>query len=519
MIKIGDKTYRNLEEQVQYLTNFHDVNQGLAQWGIKIIGQLADASALEDIPTEGLEFGDTYAIGAEPPYDFYIWTRTSISGEHGYWFNFGEISIAGPQGPQGPAGKDGATGQSTEWVTVLDRLPNAGAFNDGTMLLMASTGDVYKVSIKSSAAGKQWGYVCNIRGPQGIQGIQGPKGDKGDTGPQGEKGQTGDAGGFINIVDILSNANQLPNPSSLRDLTKAFLVGTTEPYDLYIQVGEDSNTSIWENTGPLNAATLVMVDGQYQNMWDANTKLDKNTATTAYNQVYIKRYNGEQMLTDILTQPTEGYSAAIPTNGYVDNNFVKRTTTYPNMDAVYGRTSSRYNFEQKEFTMSKYISDGCLTLGSSFATSGQTEPTSGGTLVCKEPINPYQIANKKYVDDSIASVHGKQYYAVWAGRFDWQTDDEQSWTDVQFTFAANSSYTGATITLAGLADMLMIGDYTSAEKGAYISYSNSNGYAIQGPLISIWSEDGATVKAKVGGRAEAVILKQAQAPFITRCGH
>lgn len=38
MIKVGDKYLRNLEEQVQYLTGYHEVNKGLVQWGIRVVG-------------------------------------------------------------------------------------------------------------------------------------------------------------------------------------------------------------------------------------------------------------------------------------------------------------------------------------------------------------------------------------------------------------------------------------------------------------------------------------------------
>lgn len=106
---------RNLEEQVQYLTDYHAVNQGIAQWGIKVIGQLEDPSELPNPTTYQGNYGDTYAVGTEPPYDFYIWTRSSVDGI-GYWFNFGEISIVGPVGPKGDKGDKGETGDSTKWT-------------------------------------------------------------------------------------------------------------------------------------------------------------------------------------------------------------------------------------------------------------------------------------------------------------------------------------------------------------------------------------------------------------------
>jgi hypothetical protein len=119
----------------------------------------------------------------------------------------------------------------------------------------------------------------------GPQGIPGPKGD------------TGDVGGFINIAGIVNNEYALPDPELISNLTVAYLVGTTEPYDLYIQVGSTSATAEWFNAGPLNVATYITVGGQFQNVWDADTKLDKIT-TTGYTRAYVVKYNGTQ---DVMT--------------------------------------------------------------------------------------------------------------------------------------------------------------------------------------------------------------------------
>lgn len=168
-------------------------------------------------------------------------------------------------------------------------VPNASSqeYVEGDMYLQ-SNGQVYRFQ------NGNWQSVINIKGPAGIQGIQGPKGDQGPQGPQGQKGDRGDVGGFINIWGILTNVNQLPTPASLNNLTIAYLIGATMPYDLYVQVGNTSNTAIWTNTGPFNAATAVQVNGVYQNIWDADSKLDKDTSVTTYNQVYVKSAAGGQ---------------------------------------------------------------------------------------------------------------------------------------------------------------------------------------------------------------------------------
>lgn len=264
-IKLNDGTVlRNLEEQVQYLTNYHDVNQGLVQWGIRVVGQVETEDKLP-LPYDG-EYGDAIAVGTEAPFFFYIWTRAAIAGESPYWFPFGEISIVGPEGPVGPRGEKGDTGKSTKWYSgsSVPIFPSQ-EYIEGDMYLQTN-GQVYRYQNNS------WQPVVSIKGPQGVQGIQGPQGIPGPVGAPGPKGETGDVGGFINIWGILTNISQAPTPASLNNLTVAYLVGSAAPYDLYVQIGETSDTAVWTNTGPFNAATLVTVNGVGQNVWDADTK-------------------------------------------------------------------------------------------------------------------------------------------------------------------------------------------------------------------------------------------------------
>ena len=214
---------RNLEEQVQFLTNFHEVNKGLASWGIRIIDRVDTAQEVEEIPTEDLQYGDAVAVGEEAPYFFYIWTRASIEGGAAYWFPFGEISVAGPTGPRGPHGEKGDKGDK---------------------------GD----------KGEQ--------GEQGMQGIQGPKGPTGDAGPVGPEGPMGPEGNpaaTIRILGVVANTSQfIQNP----DDYDAYLVGNAAPYNLYIRIA-----GLWYDLGPFNAGTIVKYNDGYPSLWDANAAL------------------------------------------------------------------------------------------------------------------------------------------------------------------------------------------------------------------------------------------------------
>lgn len=403
-------TLRNLEEQVQFLTDYHDVNQGLVQWGIRVVDQVASTSDLPD-PYDG-EYGDAIAVGTKAPFFFYIWTRASIEGQPAYWFPFGEISIVGPQGPKGDEGKQGIPGPSTRWWTNSALPYSANDYGLYDMLLVTTNGMVYQV--RGTEDNKVWTAVGNIKGPQGNQGPMGPMGPQGEQGPQGPMGPQGDVGGFINIIGIRSNSAGLPSPSSLNNLTAAFLVGSGSSYNLWVQVGETSATAIWENTGPFNAATAVSVGGIYQNIWNADTKLDKDTSTTTYNQVYVKAANGGQgtinvtksTAADAVVQRESTGSIAVPlvpnaaahavSKNYVDNSFCPKPNSSTNIIVGWNNSTGlkSIGYSGTEPTAGKI----CTPVGEE---DGWDVPTGDGYYIQKDPVTSYHLANKQYVDNNL----------------------------------------------------------------------------------------------------------------------
>lgn len=117
MIKIGDKEYRNLEEQVAFLTQ----KSTLANLGLHLNGFVGDTS---ELPMENVVDGDTYGVGTQPPYRYYAYNGGAYSdigtfpqegprgiqgdqGPEGKQGPRGEKGPAGPQGIAGPAGKNG----------------------------------------------------------------------------------------------------------------------------------------------------------------------------------------------------------------------------------------------------------------------------------------------------------------------------------------------------------------------------------------------------------------------------
>lgn len=405
MIIYDNKEFRNLVEQVQYLTNYHDVNQGLVQWGIKVIGQVENASELPT-PYDG-DYGDAIAVGTEAPFFFYIWTRASIDGDPAYWFPFGEISIMGPQGPQGPQGEKGDTGESTKWK--VGYAPQVtGNEKIGDMALDVTNGNVY------SFMANQWVYATNIKGPQGLRGVQGLRGEQGPQGIQGPKGDTGDTGGLVNIAGILDNMNQLPTPESLDNTSIAYLVGASDPRDLYIQVGTDPATAQWQNIGPINTATLVFVNGEAQNIWDANTKVDKLPFSTSLARVYVENTSGQTIgygiddgncsayrlaeykpMSDGVNAPAAGNKGSllapdpqnpyqVATKNYVDSNYVAKATDTSSFSRVYARGANGEDYMQ---VMHQNANGGSLAL------RGQN-----GILKVGTPTENDHAVNKGYAD-------------------------------------------------------------------------------------------------------------------------
>lgn len=145
-LNCNNTTYRNLIEQVEYLTERLAQYTGDPLPAFNVKGKVALYTELPDIST--VEAGTTYAVGIISPFQYW-------SALDGQWVNLGKFplpGIAGKDGEPGPAGQTGPQGET-------------GPKGD--------KGDT---------------------GPQGQPGETGPKGDKGDTGPQGPQGDTGPQG-------------------------------------------------------------------------------------------------------------------------------------------------------------------------------------------------------------------------------------------------------------------------------------------------------------------------------------
>lgn len=216
MFTIDGKQFRNLEEQVlknksdiEYITQEQGV---LNQFGIKVVEEvysLSDLPSVDDYKANNpdWEYGDTFAVGSEAPYELYILTRANTDNPTDYWFDIGEFPLAGPQGPQGATGATGAQGPQG---------------------------------------------IQGAQGVRGLQGIQGPQGETGPQGPQGVQGiqgPQGNPGDSFKVVDVLSSTSQLPSPDADKR-NEAYLVTVSGVNHLYIITGPDDDM-VWTDCGPI----------------------------------------------------------------------------------------------------------------------------------------------------------------------------------------------------------------------------------------------------------------------------
>lgn len=310
--------YRNLIQQVEKnkedIAKHYATDRVLADFGIRVVGQIETVSDLPDPETYEGEYGNAYIVGEEPPFVFYIWTRADANSGHpeDYWLDIGQLAIAGPVGPQGVQGPQGPQGpRGNFWFSKLAHTGETPKEGD---LRLGDTGLV-EVYARLSGGGFGWAVLQSLVGPQGIQGIQGPKGETGARGAQGVQGPMGPVGRSINIRGRVDTINQLPSIPSLNDLSIAYLVGEiNSTKHLYIQIGDSPDTARWEDMGLYNAGTMVTTDGIGVPQWETTSKVDK---TTLPQRVYGTLSSGAQTAYSISKAATENHIVQRTTGGNI----------------------------------------------------------------------------------------------------------------------------------------------------------------------------------------------------------
>ena len=199
MVIVNGKTFRNLQEQVYYLTNIIGDATDIVK---NVKGAVTSPSALPAYTS--VNYGTTYAVGAASPYNYYVSTASG-------WVNLGTFPKAGPSGADG---KDGNSifltsanlTPNTDYIYTSDIYnPSNLDYKTGDLILVTNASGAYLYTVSNVRSSDVLDIVyrttlSGIQGPKGDTGPQGPKGDtgpqgpKGDTGPQGPKGDTGPTG-------------------------------------------------------------------------------------------------------------------------------------------------------------------------------------------------------------------------------------------------------------------------------------------------------------------------------------
>lgn len=203
MIEINGKTFRNLEDQVAYLSEALQAGKLIDELGIKVLGVYSTIEQAKAAIPGPYDYGDAFSIGTTKPYDLYIFTRNIED-----FVNFGSFPGKGKDGKDGEQGPKGEKGDQGE------RGPRGE------------------------------------RGFQGPVGEQGPRGFEGKIGPVGAQGPKGDVGPAFNVKATLASTSQLPTPTKyMQSIGTAYLIPNEAGVKhIWVIQGEDSLA--WVDIGP-----------------------------------------------------------------------------------------------------------------------------------------------------------------------------------------------------------------------------------------------------------------------------
>lgn len=272
-IQVGDKIFRNIQEQVG--KNQADINAlKLAQTlGFKNIGTLDEAS---DIPEGTYNYGEFFFIGTQAPYEVYIYTNHDGTDE---FINLGTLA-----GPQGNIGLPGSTG-TVEIVATVTGEPgsDASVVNTGT----------------PGAAKLTFTIPTGAAGPQGPVGSKGERGERGLTGETGSQGIPGDPGQSFMIVGTITSEAQLPNPETT-PRNYAYVYNDedpTTPNRLYYIIGTEGNEE-WSYSSFAVAGTTVSVNGSPVYSFNADT------ITPSVQKVKFEQYVPDELVNGTINAAT-----------------------------------------------------------------------------------------------------------------------------------------------------------------------------------------------------------------------
>lgn len=174
-----------------------------------------------------------------------------------------------------------------------------------------------------------------------------------------------------------------------------------------VQYSEDGKLQTNAPTKDLDCTNKKYVDDNYVGKVTTANRVyitDKDgladTAALAYSPIAygVAAYDEGRRITT--NEPVDNLDCT--NKKYVDDNYVKKIENLSSFDKVY---TVKKSTQEQSFT---YVdNEASIILGSLpvyiGAEVGETEPSGSGRLVCYTPVQPWQVANKKYVDDAVAA--------------------------------------------------------------------------------------------------------------------
>ena len=132
---------------------------------------------------------------------------------------------------------------------------------------------------------------------------------------------------------------------------------------------------------------------------NSNTYTTRPVSTAALVRAVAQRQDNGELLALVSNSPTD---YTLTNKKYVADNYVKKLENTSSFDKVYTvkKATQEQSFTYIDNDASLFINTLPIYVGSEV---GKTEPQGSGRLVCYTPVQPWQVANKKYVDDTIAT--------------------------------------------------------------------------------------------------------------------
>lgn len=414
MLITENKVLRNLQEQVAKnksdISDILEAKAVIAEFGIRVVGEVDTEAELPDPSTYSGEYGDAYTVGIQTPYDYYIFTRPNDDIPQAHWFNVGQFPMPGPQGAPGLPGEKGDKGS----MIYTEK------FNP-TLVTGYNVGDLW-INTKDNAL-----FQLNNNGWDRVGYV---KGDTGPIGPKGDKGDTGAPGTPLNIVGVVNTVDLLPQPSTVNKAT-AYLVGASAPYTIYVIVGDIKDTSTWAWQQLAVGGTNVTVNNQPIGTFNADSKLDKMTTTSQYNRAYVVKQDGGQTLLNCGSDAGPYTLVSRTSDAQI---IVPETPTATNHAASKQYVDSRVNGEPVNLGYYDTItenSDGTYTITKQ---TGYIKGTDFLNWGMNGAGNRYVTFEQIKVNNNIENIIGN------CGRVDSYSWWNNTFTQVTITYDANSDF-------------------------------------------------------------------------------